>query len=245
MNEILQSILPPDLVDDSRLPGISPLEADGWFQCDDAYAAQMAYRRQLIAEKRAQVIWEGGPDAREPCAEILAETCRLMPSLGFDVDGDQITCPDGIRVSRVEDSALTTLGRSIQQDICILTKRNDEHVLSAAVLCFPASWTLSEKAERPLTGVHRPVEEYTQSLAVRVQRLFDGVQVGRPLRRNNYLFYENPDLFQPVSEAAAPRPMPVTDRAGYIRAERQCIFRLPKSKAVVFSIHTYVVRHRP
>lgn len=128
----------------------------------------------------------------------------------------------------------------MQEDFCLLSKSGDEHVLDAAVLCFPASWRLAEKIGRPLSAVHDPVAEYDAGLARRVQRLFDGVQAGRPLWRFNVLYYDDPALFQPRS-AQMPRPLSHARTAPFIRSERQCILRLPRTRAVVFSIHTYVI----
>ena len=44
-----------------------------------------------------------------------------------------------------------------------------------------------------------------------------------------------------LSENDPQRQEPPSEQEPYIRAERQIIFRLPKSQAVVFSIHSYVV----
>ncbi|WP_147125389.1 heme-dependent oxidative N-demethylase subunit alpha family protein [Shimia ponticola] len=97
-----------------------------------------------------------------------------------------------------------------------------------------------EKIGRPLTAIHDPVSEYTSDTARRVQRLFDGVKVGRPLWRYNQLWYQDPTLSQPRS-SVEPRSKP--DRAAlHFRTEKQCMVRLPKSRAVVFSIHTWVLK---
>ena len=126
-----------------------------------------------------------------------------------------------------------------------MQKQGDEHVLTAAVLCFPASWTLAEKAGQPLSRIHRPVGAYDVGVAQRVQRLFDGVQSGKPIWRNNYLHYNDPELYQPLSETDPARKEPWPAHAPYTRAERQCIVRLPETGAVLFSIHTYVARNPP
>jgi hypothetical protein len=84
------------------------------------------------------------------------------------------------------------------------------------------------------------VPVYDAGLAARVQRLLDAVRPGQPLWRANALDYVDPALFQPRSEADK-RP-PDRGARGYIRSERQCLVRLPRTQAVVFSIHTYVVR---
>lgn len=241
MVEILQRRMPDDLLDNARLPGVRPLAGQGWLTVDDAYSAQIAYRRQLIARRRDEVLHEGGADAKEAVAEVFDEALKQLPDQGFSIGQSQILCPDGSTVDRGADSPLAVLGRVVQEDICILQKRADEHVLVAAVLCFPASWTLAEKLGRPLSAIHGPVKSYDRGVAARVQRLFDGVQVGQPLWRNNMLWYDDPNLFQPRSEAAPKRAAPDPQHAAYRRAERQCILRLPITGAVVFSIHSYVV----
>ena len=140
----------------------------------------------------------------------------------------------GVIVSLDRDAPLLTLGRLVQEDICLLEKRGEEHVLTGAVLCFPANWRLAEKINRPLLGIHAPVPEYDENIARRVQRLFDGVRVGRPLWRFNKLSYSDADLHQPYKKTDG-------DVTPFIRSERQCILRLPRTDAVVFSIHTFVV----
>ena len=92
-----------------------------------------------------------------------------------------------------------------------------------------------------MIGIHEPVREYDATLARRVQRLLDGVRAGRPLWRFNVLTYADPALFQPRS-AQAPRRSQDGEGHSYRRSERQCLLRLPRTGAVAFSIHTYVVR---
>lgn len=235
MSVILQSALPSEMMEEKALPGVAPCAPDDWLRVDEAYGAQMAYRAALLAKQREAVLW-CDPAARPAAQEVLEAAMKLLPGLGFSVSGQQVRCPDGRAVTLDRDAPLLTLGHLVQEDICVMEKRGAEHVLTAAVLCFPANWRLAEKAARPLTDIHIPVKDYDADLARRVQRLFDGVQVGRPLWRMNRLSYEDPDLHQPR------RKSPDRD-APFTRSERQCILRLPQTDAVVFSIHTYVVRN--
>ncbi|SFS21041.1 heme-dependent oxidative N-demethylase family protein [Yoonia litorea] len=236
MPTILQSALPDALTGDAALPGTRPCPPDGWLMVDDAYADQMAYRADLLRNKRDAVLY--APDeVLGPARELLDEVLACLPAKGFSVSAAEVTCPDGRTLVIDRDAPLLTLGHLVQEDLCILEKRGAEHVLTGAVLCFPASWRLADKVGRPLATIHDPVPEYDSNIAARVQRLFDGVQVGRPLWRFNRLRYANPDLHQPVrQDPDAPRP--------YHRSERQSILRLPRTQAVVFTIHTFVVADR-
>jgi len=235
MSAILQTRIPYDVTARPRLPGIKPLAVEDWLIRDEAFAGQMAYRDRLLAERRDAVLAMDA-DARPAADELL----QMVLELAYPGAGAMVERPDGISVPIDRADPMGTLGRLVQEDLCLLEKRGEEHVLTAAVLCFPASWMLSEKFQRPLTAIHVPVEEYDAGIAARVQRLFDGVQPGRPLWRFNALWYADPDLHQPRS-AFDRRPERGRLAARYLRSERQTVLRLPETRAVVFSIHTYVV----
>lgn len=236
---ILQRAYPLDLPP-RPLPGIQPLGDAPWLLVDDAYAAQMAERARLIAESRDQVIATTAA-AAEALSEVYQHVLDNLPP-GFLRRGQSVQRPDGQCVALNADDPLGTLGHLVQEDLCLLTQAEgaDEHVLAAAVLCFPASWRLSEKIGRPLTDIHVPVAHYTPDMARRVQRLFDAIHPDRPLWRSNALWYDDPALFQPRS-AQSPRPLTDPAKAPFFRSERQCLVRLPRTRAVLFTIHTFVL----
>ncbi len=214
------------------------MEGDDWLRVDEAYAGQMRLRDRLIAEVPGRV-HALLPEGRAAAGELLERVVAgELPRLGFRVAGDRITRPDGVAVVLDRDRPLLTLGRLCQNDFCLHVRQGDEHVLVGAILCFPAGWTLAEKIGRPLSRIHRPVDRYDEDIARRVQRMFDAIRPEQPLWRANGLLYADPDLHYPRSEAA-PRIRPA-DGQGYIRSERQCFVKLPRTGAVVFSIHTYL-----
>lgn len=224
----------------ARLPSVAPVEGP-WLFCDEAYSAQMVERRRLISNSKSEV-YAQLPHGRAAACAFLEEALAVLPP-GFERKGQSVRCPDGAEVPLDWNAPLLCLGAMLQQDVCILEKQGAEHVLTGAILCFPASWTLAQKIGKPLIGIHQPVDEYTEDIARRVQRLFDGVQPGRPVWRANLLRYESPALFQPRLEND-PRPVGGPD-ARYLRSERQVILRLPgdagREGPVGFVIHTSVV----
>ena len=237
MAPVLHPHLPEDMHRIRPLPGVTPVTGT-WLRCDEAYAGQMALRRDLLAKRPSDVL-QTLPGSEAAAEELWRTVCADLPTLGFTRAGDGWRCPDGVWVA--DGPPLETLGRLCQADFCLMEQApgQAEHVLTAALLCFPASWSLHEKIGWPLTGIHEPVEEYDDTLARRVQRLFDGVQPARPIWRFNRLWYHDPALYQPRTEAARrdkKRPDPP-----YLRCERQVILRLPQTRAVVFAIHTYVI----
>ena len=240
---ILQTALrdaPWDSLQARRLPGTAPVEGDDWLRFDDAYAGQMALRDRLIASREA-LVHALLPGARAAADELLGLVLDILGKhAGFRIGARSVLRPDGVAAPLDPARPLITLGRLVQDDICILQQAGTQHVLTGAILCFPASWTLAEKIGRPLTAIHDPVPSYDAGVARRVQRLFEGLQVGRPIWRANCLFYDDAALFQPRS-VNEPRQDHDHD-APYIRSERQCLLRLPKTGAVLISIHTTVLR---
>lgn len=242
MPEICQNTLPVRPWDSEatrRLPGLNPIAPGGWLQVDDAYGQQMAYREELIATRR-DAVYRIDPGAGAAAEETLALVLEdLRGRSGFALSEGAVTCPDGRRVGLAGDDPLLTAARLVQEDLVLMQKRGDQHVLSGAVLCFPASWSLGEKFGRPLDAIHAPVDPYDAKMAHRVQRLFDFLRPEAPVWRANCLLYSDPDLFQPRRESD---PRPLADQPPYwVRVERQSLLKLPASGWVLFSIHSYVV----
>ncbi len=242
MTPVLQTCLP----DDQRamaarpLPGMAPVVGGDWLTVDTTYDAQLAAKAALLRDRPDDVL-ACLPEARAAALEVLENVLTQLGSRdGFSVGPDTVVRPDGALVHIDRADPLRTVSMLIQEDICILQKQGDAHVLTAGLLCFPASWTLAEKIGRALPAIHKPVPSYDDNIAPRVQRLFDGAKVGRPMWRANLLRYVDPAFYHPRKEAH-PRPADHED-GRYERSERQTVLRLPETDAVIFAIHTSVVR---
>ncbi|MFQ6548782.1 heme-dependent oxidative N-demethylase family protein [Aestuariibius sp. 2305UL40-4] len=226
----------PEEIRARGLPGVRPVGDGPWLLVRDDYPAQMAERERLLAGRRDDVL-ALLPEGCAAAGELLEQVVGVLPTVGFSSVASGIRCPDGRVVALDRGDPLGVLGRLLQADFCLLQKQGEEHVLVGAVLCFPSHWTLAEKLGKPLMRIHKPVPDYRPA-GHRVQRLFDGVQAGRPLWRANLLGDESDALFQPLSEAM-PRDQRVRE-VNFIRSERQVIWRLPESRDVVFAIETSV-----
>ncbi|MEL6690277.1 MAG: DUF3445 domain-containing protein [Pseudomonadota bacterium] len=207
------------------LPSLQVLDPSDWLIFDEAEEGQLALRRALVAEKRAQVL------ACAPGSEAAqAEAVRMISAHLDAVHG------------RTGPSDFEGLAGTIQEDVVILEPREEGHVMVAALLCFPASWMLSEKIGRPMAVIHEPVDEIGPRMDRQIERVFEGLRADRPLWRWNRLWYHEPGLFQPRS--ANDRREKPEGVAEYLRSERQCLVRMPKTGCVMFTIHTYVVHAR-
>jgi hypothetical protein len=209
-----------------------------WLQVDEAYAGQMALRDRLIAARGAEV-HAVLPVAMDAAREVYEMVLPRLAVLGFALDDRQAVRPDGVAVPLDAARPLLTLGRLLQEDICLMQPDGaGQHMLSGAILCFPAGWRLDEKLGRPMVRIHGPVKKYTDDVARRVQRLMDAIRPETPMWRAN-AHHSRAPLFNPLSETHS-RDMS-EEVTPWVRSERQCLIRLPRTGAVVFSIHTFVV----
>ena len=154
----------------------------------------------------------------------------------YIIEADNIRRPDGVTID-ISMPDLTTAARLVQDDLIILQEVDGEYILTAGVLCFPASWSLRQKFLKSLDIIHHPVTSYDANIAKRVNRMFTAMRPEQPLWRANFLLYQDADLHQPRHEGEA-RPK---GKPRFVRVERQTLRKLPETQAVVFGIHTYVV----
>ncbi|MCC6006226.1 MAG: DUF3445 domain-containing protein, partial [Rhodobacteraceae bacterium] len=223
--------------------GANPLDPVEWRQVDEAFAPQMALRDRLIGERPDDVLrlLPGAGDAAGELLDLvlsrLRGDTRYVPRPGI------LRRPDGVEVPLDRDRPLATLGRLLQADLCLMQQEEPgtEYRLTGAVLCFPAGWSLSEKIGMPMTRMHGPVPAFDAGITRRVHRLFEALRPDRPLWRMNVILRDDPALFVPLTEAEAAAQRGFWRGRAHLRSERQCLLRLPRTGAIVFSIHTYVV----
>ena len=204
----------------ARLPGVGRVAIENWLTQSDTYAAQMAYRRELMATKR-ETVFQSMPAAEAACEELRDIICAQV----------------GHPKSETEHPLLDAASH-VQEDLCILQKQGKSHILTAAVMCFPSSWDVRQKMGQSIANIHNPVPEFSAVSNI-VERMLSAIRIEQPLGRANFLIYTNPELHQPRGEGISKPIDPLAPR--YIRVERQTFRRLPKTLAVVFAIHTYIV----
>ncbi|VEU22236.1 DEKNAAC103239 [Brettanomyces naardenensis] len=144
--------------------------------------------------------------------------------------------------------------RNIEEDFLILLKnpdsdQPDEYILRAAVSCFPAGFNPAEKLNTPLTAIHGPVPGYKERLQLSMNRFFGRLKIHEYIVRSNWSIQIHANLCAPTgshaSSVQAKEIKPVEAETldfnkVFFRVEKQCFTRLPKTKANLMLIRTYV-----
>ncbi|MCU1395489.1 MAG: uncharacterized protein JWM34_3917 [Ilumatobacteraceae bacterium] len=212
--------------------GTRSLPADDWFVVDELRSSELALRRRLLSE-RPDDVFACLPAAEDAAVEVL-ELVR-----GWTVERG-LTSTDEPTIGHLHP--LAAAGLLVQDDLCIMNKRDDEWRLDGAMLCFPAVWRLQEKLGRGMSAIHEPIGHYDE-LESRVDRFFDRMRVGQPIWRRNLSLKPTHSLFLPISKTSTSSASidVASDGSPYwIRSERQTLTKLAGSGAILFAIRTQI-----
>jgi hypothetical protein len=202
--------------------GLEQRSLDAWLKPRPGDDAVCAERKELIGAKPADVL-AALPESRDAIIELVSI---------LDARGVSGLPPTGDAV------AMAAIGRTVAEDICILTPNDDGYRLTAAVLCFPNRWRLVDKVGGALLSVHGPVPDYPHMLAGAVDRFLARLAPMQAFARENWGFAS-------LATRHLPDPIPPVDVDGsaefFLRTEEQSFLKLPATGAVVFSIRTTIM----
>lgn len=222
---------------------------EAWLLADDHRDDELGLRGRLLAEHRDEVLVTpaSADDAAAELAGMVVEAVqavpvsRQQPSYGSGASplAEHLSSTrvlDGFSTGRLHP--LEWLGRSIQEDLCLLRRGVTEWELEAGVVCFPSRWSLPDRVGMPMSQVHGPTPGFDPVLIDRVTSLLDRLGE-RVVRRRNWFIHPDPALFQPRRPEADPViPAERVASSLWVRSERQTLRSLPQSGRVVFTIRT-------
>lgn len=243
--------------------GVQALGAGALIEIDpDHYGAEMVLKHRLLRQD-ASYYFQALPHTEALQWEVLA---LLLPQLAerypawFALNTERgrwhwhnhllhedIEFQPGVLAS-LPLSPLHWLGGQVQEDLLLLDGNVEAGFpLVAGLLCFPNSWCLEEKLGQPFLTIHDPVPLFAEQVGRSSQLLLQRLKVGRPVWRLNWAFRSTDRLDITPRAADAVRQSyvglsPETMGARcWLRVERQTLTRLPKTGAILFTIHTYQV----
>jgi len=236
--------------------GLKPLDPANWIEVDGYLLPYLAEKRRLYAEIPERVfVEEGGTrDAQQEVLDLLgAYLPQRFPRTHrrTDADIEVVGAADHPALpSGLADAPLVAASLLVQEDLILMRRDDSGWRLAAGSLCFPSSWSLTEKFGKPLQQIHEPVPGFGPGTrpAELINRMFDGLQ-GQAVERFNWSIQADNALYHPLSnveriDRATNRPTRFPDgdvRAhAFIRVERQTLRKLPASRDILFTIRIHL-----
>jgi hypothetical protein len=228
--------------------GLRRLDPLRWLEVDEHRGEELTKKAELLSsepDKVLAVLPQGTAAAAELFDLIVSHLLEHFPGL-IDAVGDEVVeRTTGLRVDHATMHPIAAASLLVQEDLCVLERVEESWRLTAACVCFPSRWPLTEKLGCTLDAIHGPVPGFHDELTTPATRFFDRLTVERPAWRLNWTLLDTPELFLPAPSA---RNEPWTpDRLLgelWFRVERQTLRRLATSGAIVFTIRTYVTALR-
>lgn len=223
--------------------GLSAIDPRHWLEPDADLDVFLAEKQRLLDSHHDAVFQQvEGSDAgqRECLALVVAHMVEDHPDLCRRT-GDQLEIAGRTIELAADRPALITAGSLIQDDLVILSRREDGWHVVAGYVAFPSAWSLREKIGHPMDVVHAQVPGFSGGTrnAAMIGRIFDNLQPDLPAMRMNWSIYPQGDLFWPPERNAESNRRPFAAGTNFVRVERQVLRRLPVTGDIVFSIRIY------
>jgi hypothetical protein len=232
--------------------GLKPLDLNEWIEIDDTFAFHLAEKRRIHAEYGSKVFVEEA-DTKAAQAEVLSLLADHLPvryPQRYSLEGAQLTVP-GQPAIDANLPPLHIASLLVQEDLILMRKSAAGWRLVAGALCFPSSWSLTEKFGKTMQDIHIPVPAFGPGtrMAGMIERIFDNLAVELPVERYNWSIQAGDALYHPLSDEqridrATMRPSRFNDQninaSAFIRVERQTLRKLPVSGDILFTIRIFL-----
>lgn len=215
--------------------GLRSMPAQSWIEGGPDLATQLAQRQQLISTKR-DVVFRTLSDYESPSlrfAEMILENLKEFHSDRYLVNqsGAVRHLETGFEVNIHEDHPFLQLAKVISEDLCLISRVNNQWLLTSAAVIFPSRWQLAAKIGRNLDEIHAPVPGYDISLQPAMNLTFDRLTPERQVWRLNWALHADHELHQPTAERVSADPSQY-----WWRTERQTLTKLAGGDHVLFTI---------
>jgi len=198
--------------------GLRPIEQSDWLR-ERIDVAELERKRRLLRDPSSGVFAaiDGSLTGQ---LKILEAVSRAV---GCDTYDRAAAVPPIVRGALL-----------VPDDLCLMERLDDTYRLTAACVCSPSYWRLTEKIGRTLDGIHAPVPTLNDKLAASMQQFFARLPDDAVFERRNWLLHTDATLYQPVSDRW--HRIEANEVAALIvRSERQTLKRLDAA-TIAFTI---------
>ncbi|KAJ5911415.1 uncharacterized protein N7473_000718 [Penicillium subrubescens] len=240
--------------------GIRKLSWDNWIEMDSYFLRYHDMKAsELKKDFNAHVKYVDNAMTRDACFELYEELVRYLthryPKV-YRLEGGKVynslTKENFPFPASTPDEALATSALLVQDDLIIMVENDDgQYHLDAAAVCLPGFWRLREKFRMSLDTLHfeAGVPHYAAKLQKSMNRFFQNLTPDKPVERNNFFIQLDDGLHwshrmgdqagTEVASWATANSKELSIDEIHFRSERQTLRRLPRSKAVVFTVRSY------
>ena len=224
--------------------GLSPISESAWLELDNKFEEEILLKKNLLNTNRDDVlqISEGSKDEQEEILESILNYLQKFHSdkYTFSKDSIYIKSTNDLYDLNQFKNPIELASLLVQEDLVLMSSKEDEFYLEAASLSAPSHWSLTEKFSKSLMNLHDGVPGYKEEIGKRVDEIFKKLPTERILERYNWSIYDDPKLFQPVHSKPYVEFRETIPNKLFIRVERQTIRKLPKYGSVLFTIRVHV-----
>lgn len=206
----------------------------------DARAFFAAENRAITAERARWLAsgWAEYAALLDHAADALDETARLAAGWEAETLGASISPPIPA-ADRMQ--TLLALGRTWEPDFVLMVPDADGVFrLAGGVVCFPSSWAIREKLGQAMEAVHGPVPGLNAALARQIHVFLDRLVPGAAWARENWGLSRDAERNHHPSRPRARLDATISAADVWLRVERQILFKLPSTGAVLFGIRVDV-----
>ena len=236
--------------------GLRPVRKSEWIQFSPRHADNMREKRSRLSAQRDRY-YRTLPEslnAQRELRDLVVAHLLTDHAERYALAGSTLTSRHESLTWQLDDpqiEPLRQLSDVIEEDFMLLQELDGVMRITASSNAYSSSGRLVSAVGQTVHWAHMPVPTLSDKLGVRIDRVLSSVHEDTPCERFNWQVTPMATLFFPDDphRANANAMHAVCDalrcepgRAGellFIRVERQTLSRLPDSRTVAFSLHTY------
>ncbi len=198
-----------------------------FFRETSAHEEILRNRRYWLAENPTRYA-----EMREPAVPLLDETLEILNQMEVLDSDDLRQCCS----MHVPSDRCLELGRILEPDYLFLIPDGPQFRLVGACVCFPSSWSLQEKIDRPLDFIHDVVPDLNAQIGSQITRFLFSLKPGTAMLRANWGLSRSGEFNQHPSRKLPRLAAETNVDEIWLRIERQALVHLPQSSGVLFGI---------
>ncbi len=237
--------------------GLRPIRPETWILIGEEHAAMMRQKWARLDHHREfyyRTMADSLPAQRELRDRVAAHLVSDHAGC-FEKSASVVRSLRTGRALDLEDNSvepLLQLSYLIEEDFMLLQDIGGTLTITAASNAYSSSGRLASAVGHEMAWAHEPVPQLTQKLGSRIDRVVGSIHAAAPCERFNWQITPMASVFFPPNDPHAANAAAMhaavlelkrdPTRVGellWMRVERQTLMRLPGSKAVAFSLHTY------